>query len=150
MSTKTTASAFLNEFVVHYGIPSRIHSEQGVQFEGSFIGELCNLVGIIKSRTTPYHPAGNGLTERLNRTLLNMLSTQDPSRKPDWKSYISPFMFGRQPRLAIDIVLGLALPGSAESKYSKCVDGLKMKLSKAYELANEKSRKAKFRQKKYF
>ena len=77
-----------------------------------------------------------------------MLSTLDPSRKPNWKSYISPLvyeynstrhestnyspyqlMFGRQPRLAIDVVLGLALPESAESNYSKYVEGLKMKLS---------------------
>jgi transposase InsO family protein len=169
MSAKTTASAFLNEFVVHYGYPSRIHSDQGAQFEGLLIRELCNLVGMTKSRTTPYHPAGNGLTERLNRTLLSMLGTLDPSRKHDWKSYISPLvhaynctrhestnyppyqlMFGRQPRLAIDVVLGLALPGKAESNYSRYIEDLKEKLSKAYERANEKSKKAKFRQKKYF
>ena len=129
MSAKTTASAFLNEFVAHYGYPSRLHSDQGAQFEGQIIRELCNLVAMTKSHTTPYHPAGNELTERLNKTLLSMLGT---------------------PRLAVDVVLGLALPGSAESKYSKYIKVLNVKLGKTYELANEKSQKSKSRQKKYF
>jgi transposase InsO family protein len=37
--------------------------------------ELCAMAGITKSCTTPYHPQGNGLTERFNGTLINMLGT---------------------------------------------------------------------------
>ncbi|RXN02885.1 Retrovirus-related Pol polyprotein from transposon 412 [Labeo rohita] len=52
-----------------YGFPKHIHSDQGASFESELIAELLELAGIDKSRTTPYHPMGNGGTERFNRTL---------------------------------------------------------------------------------
>ena len=52
--------------------------------------ELCSLVGVHKSWTTPYHPMGNGLVERFNQTLLKMLGTLDDHQKQDLKSYVAP------------------------------------------------------------
>ena len=88
-TAKTTADAFYDNFVVHYGIPTRIHSDQGANFESDLIKELCNLTGMTKSRTTPYHPMGNGCTERWNRTLLDMLGTLETDKKANWKKYIA-------------------------------------------------------------
>lgn len=61
---KPTAEVFFSNFVVHIGLPKRIHSDQGANFESKIIKELCNLCGIAQSRTAPYHPMGSGLTER--------------------------------------------------------------------------------------
>ena len=53
----------------YHGLPEQIHSDQGTQFEGELMAELCDLWGVQKSRTTPYHPQGNGVVERGNRGL---------------------------------------------------------------------------------
>ena len=88
-TAKTTAEAFFNSFVVNYGLPKRFHSDQGATFESNIIKELCNITGMGKSRTTPNHPMGNGMTERFNRTLLNMLGTLDLNQKKDWKPHVA-------------------------------------------------------------
>ena len=72
---KTTAKVLFENFIVHYGFPARLHSGQGRKFESSVIQELCRLAGVEKSKTTSYHPMGNGMVERLNQTLLNILGT---------------------------------------------------------------------------
>ncbi|XP_056008433.1 uncharacterized protein LOC130051105 [Ostrea edulis] len=55
-TAKTTADVFFNNFVIPYGLPTKIHSDQGANFMSKLLQELCSLTGISKSRTTPYHP----------------------------------------------------------------------------------------------
>ena len=88
-TAKTTASILFHHFIEHYGFPLKLHSDQGQNFLGKVIKELCRLASISKSRTTPYHAQGNGLCERYNRTLLNMLGTLSDAKKADWKTSVS-------------------------------------------------------------
>ena len=65
----------VGSFLVHFGFPKKILSDQGQNFESLLISELCELMQIKKLRTTPYRPEGNGSCERFNRTLISMLGT---------------------------------------------------------------------------
>jgi transposase InsO family protein len=153
----TTAKVLYDQFLVHYGFPVRLHSDQGRQFEGRLIQELCKLTGTKKSRTTPYHPMSNGVTERMNRTLINMLRTVSEEKKSDWKSYIpslvhaynstthdttgyAPFflMFGRKPRLPVDVLFELGSPDES-ADYTTFVSKLRERLQMAYRLVSENS-----------
>jgi len=53
----------------YFGLPEQINSDQGAQFQSQLMSNLCCLWGVNQSRTTPYHPQGNGEVERNNRML---------------------------------------------------------------------------------
>ena len=55
-TAKTTARVLFDNFIVHYGFPARIHSDQGKNFESHLIKELCQIARVEKSRKTPYIP----------------------------------------------------------------------------------------------
>ena len=88
-TANTTAEIFYNNFIVHYGIPTRLHSDQGANFESEIIKELCTIGNIKKSHTSVYHPQGNSGPERFNRTLLDMLGTLENSEKQNRKKYVN-------------------------------------------------------------
>lgn len=156
----TVAKVLLEKFFVHYGLPCCIHSDQGRDFESSLIKELLNMLGIRKSRTTPYHPQGDPQPEHFNRTLLSMLSTFDPKYKHKWSQHVasmvhaynctrnestgySPYflMFGREARLPVDVCFGPAQAGEEVAKHHQYVDKLRKELRHAYQLATEASNK---------
>ena len=162
-SAKTTAKVLLDHLIYTYGIPRRLHSDQGANFESKIIKQLCKSHGIAKSRTSPYHPEGDGATERMNRTLLNMLRTLDDIGKTDWKAHLdrlmyaynttphsstgySPYflMFGRTPNLPVDALL------PQRPCTGNYLDQLKHRLREAYKLAVQKNENARANQKRYY
>ena len=98
------------------GLPEIVHSDQGRNFESTILQQTLQAFGVKKSRTTAYHPQGDGMVERLNRSLLQLLRTY-VTHEDDWERHlplvlyayrtsphtstgVSPFelMFGRQPK----------------------------------------------------
>ena len=78
------ADVLVQGFISRFGVPSQIHSDQGAQFESNLFKSLCELLGIEKTRTTPYHPQSDSLVERFNRTLEDMLSKVVDENHKNW------------------------------------------------------------------
>ena len=160
----TTAKVLVREWFLRYGVPERIHSDQGRNFESKLVKDLCKLYGISKSRTTAYYPAGNGQCERFNRTLHNLLATLEPEKKSRWPEHLqtvvayynatphaatnySPFylMFGRHCRLPVDHLLGTLPDNSAN-----WIEDHTNRLNAAYEKVKENTLDSRERQKEHF
>ncbi|CAG2228441.1 unnamed protein product [Mytilus edulis] len=91
MEAKTVAKIIVEEVIVRFGVPHWIHSDQGRQFESLLFQEMCCILNIKKTRTTPYHPKSDGMVERFNKTLATMLSSFVEQNQKDWDEYI-PFV----------------------------------------------------------
>jgi hypothetical protein len=164
MEAVTVANVLTNEMFFRFSPPERLHSDQGRQFEGKLMQEICQILKIRKSRTSPYHPQGDGLVERYKRTLLDMLATSCKSNPNDWERYVRPvcfayntsiqasrgytphfLMFGREARLPIDLQFGALSPDTLST--DQHVRRLQSALGYAYQLAQERLGEAQERQK---
>ena len=109
-----------------FGVPEQLHTDQGRNFKSALIKQICQFLGIQKTRTTPYHPQSDGMVERFNHTPLSMLSIAAEESK-DWNRKIpttmfayrssvnestgeSPFclIFGLKAQLPVDVMYNLA------------------------------------------
>ena len=117
----TVAKKLTDELFFRFSLPEQLHSDQGRQFESEILTHLCKFLHSEKTRTTPYHPQSDGLVERFNLILIQMLSTCIEDHSFEWEDHIhevcmaynsskhatagySPFylMFGREARLPVD------------------------------------------------
>ena len=144
------ARKLTDKFFFRFSPPEQLHSDQGRNFESAVISEVCKLLGVVKTRTTPYHPQSDGLVERFNRTLLSMLATAAVEQPFDWESQLrrlclayntsihpttgeTPFllMFGRQVRMPVDVMYGTFTP--QPSTVPQYVADLRSNLEAAYQ-----------------
>ena len=85
--TASRITVELIKFFCTYGPPQVLHSDQGRNFESAIFTQVLDAFGVHKSRTTPYHPQGDGMVERFNRTLLQLLRAYVTSQD-DWETYL--------------------------------------------------------------
>ena len=137
---ETIAKTILQTWVCRYGWMNYLHSDNGTEFENKILHDICDWVGIIKTKTTPYHPAGNGMVERMNRVIreaITIICEQYGSKWTDalpfalWSirsavnrvSGFSPYelLFGHAMRMPYDYT---CLDDAGQKLYSKYVQEL--------------------------
>ena len=74
------------------GPPERLRSDQGRNFESQTLGDLCKAFKVTKSHTTPYHPPEDGLVERMNRSMLNLLRTF-VQQEGNWEQHLQLLLY---------------------------------------------------------
>jgi len=164
----TIAKVIVDQWVPNQGVPYMLHSDQGPNFESNLIRELCKLMDINKTRTTPYHPQGNGQTERTNKTLVTLLRAFTDMAKTDiWDEMLPRVMiayrasvqestgvtpnllnFGRELRLSIDASFPHSKPVSSSS--ATFLGNLLDATHTAQQLARKKLGVAQEKQKDYY
>ena len=121
----TVARVLINDIFARYGMPYILHSDQGANFDSTLIKEICLILEIKKTPTTVYHPQCDGVVERFNRTLQDLISLNEKDAMDNWDirlgvvlmAYRSNFqtttgftphylLFGREMRVPVDIMSG--------------------------------------------
>ena len=80
----TVANAVLAHWITRWGAPNQLHSDRGTNFESALMLQICAALKIDKTRTTAYHPQGNGLVERTNRSIKTMLRIFTQKNPHNW------------------------------------------------------------------
>ncbi len=142
-----------DEILCRHGAPRVILSDKGQNFMSHLVRHLCNLMGTTKVNTTSYHPQCDGLVERFNKTLCNILSMYVSSNQQDWDLFLpaalcayhcSPctesstfslfiLLYSREPRLPADI--SLLQVNQVSSSVQVHLDAIIKKLRVAHDIA---------------
>ena len=92
--TASEISLFLyEEIICRHGCPTIIVSDNGKPFVSKLLQQVCRTYSIIHKTTTPYNPQSNGLIERFNRTLGQILQKRSMEEKEDWDQYLPAALF---------------------------------------------------------
>ena len=92
ITAEIAAQVLVAEFIAHWGVPRQIHTDQGSQFESDLFKEILRLLGVKKTRTTPYRPQSDGQVERLNRHIKSMLFHYLSEKQDNWDVFLGPIM----------------------------------------------------------
>ncbi|GFV61285.1 hypothetical protein TNCV_2282771 [Trichonephila clavipes] len=74
----TIAHTFLLRWIALFGVPERISSDRGTNFQSNLFSSLSKFLGVEQIRTTSFHPQSNGAVERFHRHLKSALMTHLP------------------------------------------------------------------------
>ena len=92
IDTETVAEAMFDMFS-RVGFPQEILHDLGTQFVSEVMKEVSRLLSMKQLTSTPYHPICNGLVERFNGTLKQMLKRLCAEEPQDWDRYVSALLF---------------------------------------------------------
>lgn len=83
----------LVEIYSRIGVPAEMLTDMGSQFTFEVMKEVSRLLSLKQMTTTPYNPACNGLVEKFNETLKQMLKRMYIERPKDWDMYLPALLF---------------------------------------------------------
>ena len=166
---ETIAKAFFETYVVRFGVPFVIHTDQGRNFDSALMKAFCQLLEIVKTRTTPYRPSSNGQVERYNTMVLNFLLCFLRGRQRDWDKYLpvlgmniramvnsstgyTPNMMqlGHEVNMPVDVMFGMSQLKEASESASAYLRALLRQFQEVHTEARANLKAAQHRQKRLY
>ena len=150
----TAAKTLRNGYFGLFGAPAYLVSDKGKAFTGHVITHLCELYGVQKLRTSPYHAQTNGQVERMNQTIIHMIGKLKEDKKACWSEHLpelllaynatcstvtwySPYylLFGRRPRIPVDYLFPTLRDSPHQTKMEVSVVAMQKRLKEAFTVA---------------
>ena len=150
----TATETLRNGYFGLFGAPAYLISDQGKAFTGHVIMHLCELYGVQKLRTSPYHAQTNGQVKRMNQTIICMIGKLEEDRKACWSKHLpelllaynatcstvtrySPYylLFGRRPRIPVDYLFPTLRDSPHQTKMEVSVVAMQKRFKEAFTVA---------------
>ena len=166
---RTAAETLRNGYFRLFGAPAYLVSDQGKAFTGHLISNLCELYGVQKLRTSPYHAQTNGQVERMNQTIITMIGKLEQDKKARWSEHLpemlaayngtrlavtgySPYflLFGRKSRMPVDCLFPTLRDSPHQAKMEVSVAAMQKRLKEAFAVARHLTSQEAARQRRYY
>ena len=137
-----------------FSAPAYLVSDQGKAFMGHIITHICDLFGVQKLRTLPYHAQTNGQVKRMNQTIIRMIGKLEEDKKACWSKHLpelllvynathstvtgySPYylLFGRRSRIPVDYLFPTLRDSPHQTKMEVSVAAMQKRLKEAFTVA---------------
>ena len=168
MTAKTVATTLVEEWILKFGAPDTLHTDQGTNFNSEVMKDVCQVFMIDKTRTSPYQPQGNGQVERFNRVIADTISKYCAEKPQEWDLHLphvnfvynttvhktlgtTPFsmLYGREAQYPIDLFYPKP-PGDPRLELGEVGAELSDKLFEVHSHAQLTMGKEQRRQKDYY
>ena len=165
----TATETLRNGYFGSFGAPAYLVSDQGKAFTGHLISNLCELYGVQKLRTSPYHAQTNGQVERMNQTIIRMIGKLEQDKKACWSEHLpemlaayngthsavtgySPYflLFGRKSRMPVDCLFPTLHDSPHQAKMEVSVAAMQKRLKEAFTVARHLTSQEAARQRCYY
>ena len=165
----TTTETLRNGYFRLFGTPAYLISDQGKAFMGHIITHLCDLYGVQKLRTLPYHAQTNGQVERMNQTIIRKIGKLEEDKKACWSEHLpelllaynatrsavtrySPYylLFGRRSRIPVDYLFPTLHDSPHQTKMEMSVAAMQKRLKEAFAVARHLTSEEADKQHRYY
>ena len=150
----TVTKTLRNGYFELFSAPAYLISDQGKAFMGHIITHLCDLYGVQKLRTLPYHAQTNGQVEHMNQTIICMIGKLEEDGRACWSEHLpklllaynathsavmgySPYylLFDRRPRIPVDYLFPALQDSPHQTKMEVSVTVMQKRLKEAFAVA---------------
>ena len=168
-TAEAIAKSFFEDWVVRFGTPTQIHTDQGKNFDGNLFKSFCKLLEIAKTRTTPYRPSSNGQVERYNRVIVQFIRCFLEGKQKNWDLYLPALgmslrasvnrstgftanllHLGREVHMPSDVFLGLSEVNQPDLEHAAYVKNILSMSKETLAKAREGLRATQVRQKRTY
>ena len=168
-TARTAAETLRSGYFGLFGAPAYLISDQGKAFTGHLITNLCELYGVQKLRTSPYHAQTNGQVERMNQTIIRMIGKLEQDKKAHWSEHLpemlaayngtrstvtgySPYflLFGRKARMPVDYLFPTLHDSPHQTKMEVSVAAMQKRLKEAFAVARHLTSQEAAKQRRYY
>ena len=165
----TAAETLRNGYFGLFSAPAYLISDQGKAFTGHLITNLCELYGVQKLRTLPYHAQTNGQVEWMNQTIIRMIGKLEQDKKARWSEHLSEMLsayngthsavtgyspyfllFGRKARMPVDYLFPTLLDSPHQTKMEVSVVAMQKRLKEAFAVARHLISQEAAKQQRYY